>query len=389
MSKVEKDAYLSSMYFDTSKLGSYGGLKRFWNAIKRDGKLKFTRAELEQWLSSQDGYSLQKPIRYKFKRSRIITTGIDNMWDMDLAEFQQIASSNDGVRYLLIVIDIFSRYLFVRPLKTKSAIDVTEAVMSVFADGRKPKKLRSDQGAEFNNARMKRSTVEVGVRHFHTQNEVKANYAERVIRTLKNVIYRLINSTNSNRYIDELPNLVFNYNHSAHRSLHERTPASVNKTNEVAVWREMYFEKPSTKQKSTVKKFGFRVGDTVRIAATRRVFSKDSHHRWTREIFVITHRYRFQNIPLYRLNDMTKESIQGTFYANELQRVTKDEQSVYHIERVIKRIRVKGGGYQYLVRWLGWPAKFDSVVPASEIQTLGTSGSDFTAVRRTKTKHKR
>jgi hypothetical protein len=54
---------------------SYG----FWNAIKQDGKFEFTRAELQEWLSSQDGYSLQKPIRYKFKRSRIITTGIDNM----------------------------------------------------------------------------------------------------------------------------------------------------------------------------------------------------------------------------------------------------------------------------------------------------------------------
>jgi hypothetical protein len=84
---------------------------------------------------------------------------------------------------------------------------------------------------------MKRYTEEVGVRHCHTQNEVKANYAELVIRTLKNVIYRMINNTNSNRYVDQLPNLVYNYNHGAHRSLGDRTPASVDKTNEVMVWR--------------------------------------------------------------------------------------------------------------------------------------------------------
>jgi ribosomal protein S17 len=173
-----------------------------------------------------------------------------------------------------------------------------------------------------------------------------------VIRTLKNIIYRMINNTNSNRYIDQLPNLVRNYNHSAHRSLSDRTPTSVDKTNEVTVWREMYFtKKTSDVRKMTVKKFKFRVGDTVRIANTRRMFSKDSNHKWTRELFVVTHRARFQNIPVYRLKDMMIEKIEGKFYGLELQHVDKSEQSVYHIERVIKRIKLlKGKGYQFLVR---------------------------------------
>jgi hypothetical protein len=76
---------------------------------------------------------------------------------------------------------------------------------------------------------MKQYMSEVGVKHFFTQNETKANYAERGIRTLKNYIYRLINSNNSNRYIDQLTALVHNYNHSEHRSLRNRTPASITK----------------------------------------------------------------------------------------------------------------------------------------------------------------
>jgi transposase InsO family protein len=170
MSKDEKDAYLNRMYFDTSELGSYSGLKRFWDALKRDDKYKFTKTEIQKWLNSQDAYSLQKSIRYKFQRSRIGTAGIDDMWDMDLAEFQQISPANDGVRYLLFCIDVFSRYLWVRPPKSKSANQATEAVRSIFADRRKPRKLRSDQGKEILNAFMKRYTEEVGVRHFHSQN---------------------------------------------------------------------------------------------------------------------------------------------------------------------------------------------------------------------------
>jgi hypothetical protein len=88
MSKEEKDAYLNRVYFDTSELGSYSGLKRFGDALKRDGKYKVTKTELQQWLDNQDAYSLEKPIRYKFQRSRIVAAGIDDMWDIDLAEFR-------------------------------------------------------------------------------------------------------------------------------------------------------------------------------------------------------------------------------------------------------------------------------------------------------------
>jgi hypothetical protein len=294
---------------------------------------------------------------------------------MDLGEFQQLSSENDGVRYLLYAIDIFSLYIWVRPLKNKSSAEVIKAMKSIFDDGRKTTKLRTDQGKEFLNARMEGYTKEVVVQHFHTQNEVKANYAERAIRTLKNIIYRMINSTNSNRYIDQLPNLVHNYNHSAHRSLNDRTPASITKENEVAVWREMYLDKKTSKKRKKRKteagKFKFRVGNTVRISHTRRVFSKDSHHRWTIEIFNITHRSRYQNIPVYRLEDTMGEKVDGTFYTNELQSVSKNDQSVYKIEKVIKKIKLsKGRGYEYLVRRLGYPSKFDSRIPAHDMQAL-------------------
>jgi hypothetical protein len=92
MSDAERDAYLARMYYETSDVGSYSGLKGFSLAIKKDGKFKFTKAQIEEWLRNQDAFSLQKPVRYKFKRSRIVTTGIDRMWDMDLGVFQQLSS---------------------------------------------------------------------------------------------------------------------------------------------------------------------------------------------------------------------------------------------------------------------------------------------------------
>jgi hypothetical protein len=148
----------------------------------------------------------------------------------------------------------------------------------------------------------------------------------------------------------------------------------------VAVWRELYFDKPASTIKSSksVPKFHFRVGQTVRIAHTRRVFSKDTHHRWTIELFLVMHRSRFQNIPIYRLKDQMNEAIEGYFYTNELQSVRKNELSEYHIERVIKKIRNPDGQYSYLIRWRGWPSKFDSIVLAKDMRSIDMT-DDITA----------
>jgi hypothetical protein len=65
------------------------------------------------------------------------------------------------------------------------------------------------------------------------------------------------------------------------------------------------------------------------------------------------------------------EKVDGTFYTNELQSVSKNDQSVYKIEKVIKKIKLsKWRGYEYLVRWLGYPSKFDSRIPAQDMQAL-------------------
>jgi hypothetical protein len=132
MTESEREVYLSEMYYNVRNSGAYGGLKRFYNSIKHDGKFNFTKAQIQSFLNDQDGYSLQKPIRYKFPRNHIVTSGIDSMWDADLADMQQISTSNDGVRYLLIVIDVFSRNVWVEPLQSKTGIHLVKAMTSVF-----------------------------------------------------------------------------------------------------------------------------------------------------------------------------------------------------------------------------------------------------------------
>lgn len=75
-------------------------------------------------MQNQDNYSLQKPVRQTFKKARVVVSGIDDQFDAVLADVSNISHENDGMKYLLVVIDIFFKYLWIQPLKNKRAKDV-------------------------------------------------------------------------------------------------------------------------------------------------------------------------------------------------------------------------------------------------------------------------
>lgn len=83
---------------------------------------------IRQFLNNEDPYSLMKPIRRTFPRSRVVVDTIDSMWDGDLADVSNISSHNDGYKFLLVLIDIFSRFLFLKPLKNKQHQSITDVL---------------------------------------------------------------------------------------------------------------------------------------------------------------------------------------------------------------------------------------------------------------------
>jgi len=123
--------------------------------LKSKGIANVGRASIKQILNSQDSYTLRKELRRSFKRTRVVVSGIDDEYDMDLADVSNIAEENSGFKYLLVVIDIFSKYLWVQPLKNKTAKDVVNALKKILPNDRKCNKIRYDKGREFNNNIMK------------------------------------------------------------------------------------------------------------------------------------------------------------------------------------------------------------------------------------------
>ena len=177
--------------------------------------------KIKHWLQGQDSYSLQRPLRYSFKRNRIISQGKYFLWDIDLADVSNLQKYNPDNKYLLIAIDTFSRYLSVVPLINKSSKSVIAGFKQIFSKGRKPKWLRADHGGEFDNWWLKQYLKSKDVGILYTLNETKATYAERVIRTLKTVMYRYFTHYQTYKYDDKLQDFVNDYNNRPHRSLSE------------------------------------------------------------------------------------------------------------------------------------------------------------------------
>src|SRR5690606_16885412 len=121
---------------------------------------------------------------------KVVVNALDETWGADLADMTKYADDNDGYKYILTVIDIFSRYAWALPLKTKNGPELVRAFRQIFASGRKPQKLWVDQGREFINKDMAKLRAEHKIDIYHTFGAGKSAIVERFNRTLKTMMWK-------------------------------------------------------------------------------------------------------------------------------------------------------------------------------------------------------
>ena len=355
--------YLEELYYDPKSPGSYGGITSLWNAVKADGNpYKLKHKDVKKWLSEEETYTLHKPYKDKFKRESIIVGKIGEQWDTDLMVFDKISQYNKGYKYLAVFIDLFSRYLWIQPLKTKTPDEMVQVMKKVFATTKKPQTIRSDQGKEYTGKKIQAFFQENGIHHIIAYNVYHANYAERVIRTIKGKIFRYFTKHQTLNYIDHIQDIVSSYNSSRHSFL-KMAPDQVTEENQQELYEKLYLPTELKRERTPVT-YKFKVGDKVRIATERRPFKKGYEQVWTDEIFVVD-----KTIPShparYKLSDLNGEEIKSSFYAQELQLAHDD--GVYKVEKIL-RYRRRKGVREALIRWKGYGKKFDSWVDTKELR---------------------
>ena len=221
--------------------------------------------------------------------------------------------------------------------------------------GRKPTKVQTDAGVEFTNRAFKSTLKKQNIHLYVTFRENKAAVVERFNRTLKSRMWRYFTHNNTYRYVDVLQELVSGYNASPHKGV-GMAPIEVNDSNQLKIWKKYY------SQGVNRKPFKFAIKDHVRISRDKGVFAKGYVQSWSEEHFVIESRLR-RTPNVYVLRDLSGETLQGIFYEEQLQRVKAPD--VFPISRIVRK-----SGKRALVEWRGWPEKFNSWIPLSDLQKI-------------------
>ena len=210
---------------------------------------------------------------------------------------QLINEFNKGFRFLLSVIDIFSKDAWVVSLKDKKGVSITTAVQKIL-DGsdRKPKQILVDKGSEFYNSSFQKRLKDNDTEMYSTHNEGKSVADERFIRTLKTKVYKYMTSISKNVYIDKLDDIVNEYNNTYHRTI---------KMKPVDVKNNIYID---FKKEVNDKDPKFKVSDYVRISKYRNIFAKGYTPNWMEEVFVI--KKVKSTVPwTYIINDLNGEEL--------------------------------------------------------------------------------
>ena len=305
---------------------------------------------------------LLRPKLRRFPRRKIFSPNVDRIWTMDLMVVEKYSKQNKNYKYILVVLDIFSRFAWARPLKTKTGKEVTDALRDIFTkSGRIPSRIWSDDGTEFFNSQVQGLLRKNDITLYSTFNEPKASIAERFIRTLRRKMEMHFIVTQSTVWYKALQNMIDEYNSDFHRSIGMSPNEAIKIKNYAKVFEKQY----SQSKLNSSKKSLLEVGDKVRISLHKRHFEKGATANWSEEIFEIVEVLNDYKPVVYKLKDLADEDIDGGFYREQLQ---KTNQEIYRIDKVLRKRKLADGTSESLVRWSGYPDKFNSWIPSNDVQ---------------------
>ena len=231
-----------------------------------------------------------------FPTKKIIYNHIDEIWGIDLADMIDYKiSNNKGFRYIFIIIDNFSKNLWAIPLKNKYSQTITNEFSNILTKSkRKPLKLESDRGSEWYNSIFQNFMKAKIIQHYSRFTDKGPSIAERVIRTLQNLLKKPVFEKGKADWLSELSSVTKQYNNTIHHSIKMTPIQASKKTNEKEVYSNLRDDRVKQKPK-------YKLGQLVRTADIKRVFSKGDSTNWSYKLYTITEVIH-DTIPAYRMD---------------------------------------------------------------------------------------
>ena len=253
-----------------------------------------------------------KPPRKSYPTNKIVYNFVDEIWSIDLADFSDYKTSNNkGYRYIFIVIDNFSKYLWAIPLKNKYSQTITNEFSNIITiSKRKPLKIESDRGSEFYNSIFQNFLKSKSIHHYSRYTDKGPSIAERVIRTIRNLLKKPVFEKGNADWVSELPSVVKKYNNTIHHSTKMKPIDASRKSNQKLVYNNLKDDREKQKPK-------YKLGQLVRTADIKKVFSKGDSTNYSYKLYTITE-VKHDTIPSYRLNFLPERYNQNLLIPTKL-----------------------------------------------------------------------
>jgi len=247
---------------------------------------------------------------YKFPTRGVMSNHPKDIFSCDLVDMSNKPSG--GFRYILICVDVFSRKIFYKLLKSKTTAALITAFEAIFAKGDKPNRIWTDQESGIMSKEFKQHFPNLII--YNTFGNAKSSMAERAIRTIRELVEKI--NQHSDGWSSIIGEIVASYNTAEHSSTEtEPNKAYKGQDNGMALYHNLvnFFDKRKNSSHT------FAVGDRVRMVLKKGKFDKGYTARWSHEILTVAEVLK-TNPMTYRLKDKTGEVLLGSFYAQELQK---------------------------------------------------------------------
>ena len=237
-----------------------------------------------------------KPPKKNYPTNKTIIKSIDDTWSSDLLDMNDYGPKNNkGYRYILVVIDNFSKFGWTIPLKNKFSQSITDAFSEIIkSSNRKPNLLETDDGKEYVNKIFNEFLNNNKIKRYSRYTDKGAVFAERFNKTIRNLLKKPVFEKGKADWLSELPSVIKKYNNTIHHSTKMTPIQASKKLNQKLVYNNLKDDREVLKPK-------FNLGQLVRMADIKKVFSKGDSTNYSYKLYTITEVIH-DTIPSYRID---------------------------------------------------------------------------------------
>lgn len=365
MNEAEK-AYVKDLYYNARGESSFGSAQALYRRIKKEGRFNIKKKDLIKYLQGQEVYHSHIVKKRQKRYARIVVPSPGHQVEFDSA-YMPFPDRNRN-KYLVAGIDAFSRKVAARAVPSLKAPVVNRAVNEVLNElGHRYSFLRADKGGEYTSRVFNQTLRRRNIKRILAFEPHKAQIIERFFRTLKSKTYKMLQHTGDHRWPRHIQDIIYSYNHTPHRSLFGLSPSEVTGDKVPTVWRKMKLR--DLQAQPLPHRPRFKVGDKVKIRKTRGNFEKEYNEQVEPRYVIIDKIDMPGNNELYTVKTRQGQRLEGRFRPEQLEKVQVNAETVYRVERIVARKRVRGVPYVRL-RYVGYGPEDDTWEPEADVVNL-------------------